>query len=681
MAITLTFDDVNKGWVTSWKYTWEDMVAYMNDRGDYSKSGKLLPTPSDARTTIYESFSWHHLAPHVGFKVWRSGSTIKITSIDESSYSNVNFPYSTYNPTISFYYHNGSNYVLIGSFGTESDYKGATREATYNASYADIYVACGDSSCSLGSDVKHHIGKIKLHTHIGDISGPTLSSITATSITASGGEEVCLVTNGTDGTWYKSPHTFTGLNKATTYSFKCRKKCPDCSEGVIRYSTASAKTWGITGSCLSSGAKSLTYTATYTKGDGYADYNPAITYYLYESKDGNYVKGPIQKNNGVSATFTGLDPSKTYYCKACTNGIDDNWMWIDGNTKASASISGSGGDVSAKSLRASVSWNVGEASSVECTVTCNGTSKTLSTNGGNIGFTGLDPGSNYMVSYSIVSTYEYTYTVIKNGELVTETDYDTDTITDSFNLTTKIASFGDCESTSKIIRFKSNSNYNDNTMEHRLNSSDWVEVEQDTYTLYNNLKHNTSYTIYARIKDCYAFNSSGNITSINDSVISKTVNTLLLSLNASISEEHQHSLITLWQAYVDGNKTDKDAIDGTEFAFTKVSTRAKKSNPPYQASEVIEGVDGNTNANYQLDKKVYSNNLTWYYCEYIVSAEITDGYNKVNAEITAHTLFPAKWIYSGGQWHRYMGHVYTNGKWVPAPEFVYTDNYIEPNGE
>ena len=519
------------------------------------------------------------------------------------------------------------------------------------------------------------------HTHIGDISGPTLSSITATSITASGGEEVCLVTNGTDGTWYKSPHTFTGLNKATTYSFKCRKKCPDCPEDIERSSTASAKTWGITGSCLSSGAKSLTYTATYTKGDGYADYNPAITYYLYESKDGNYIKGPIQKNNGESATFTGLDPSKTYYCKACTNGIDDNWMWIDGNTKASASISGSGGDVSAKSLRASVSWNVGEASSVECTVTCNGTSKTLSTNGGNIGFTGLDPGSNYMVSYSIVSTYEYTYTVIKNGELVTETDYDTHIDSGSFNLTTKIASFGDCESTSKIIRFKSNSNYNDNTMEHRLNSSDWVEVEQDTYTLYNNLKHNTSYTIYTRIKDCYAFNSSGNITSVNDSVISKTVNTLLLSLNASISEEHQHSLITLWQAYVDGNKTDKDAIDGTEFAFTKVSTRAKKSNPPYQASEVIEGVDGNTNANYQLDKKVYSNNLTWYYCEYIVSAEITDGYNKVNAEITAHTLFPAKWIYSGGQWHRYMGHVYTNGKWVPAPEFVYTDNYIEPNGE
>lgn len=50
--------------------------------------------------------------------------------------------------------------------------------------------------------------------------------------------------------------------------------------------------------------------------------------------------------------------------------------------------------------------------------------------------------------------------------------------------------------------------------------------------------------------------------------------------------------------------------------------------------------------------------------------------------IKTHTIFPAAWIHSNGQWHRYMGHVYTNGEYVPAPVFVYkNNNYIEPNGE
>jgi hypothetical protein len=282
----------------------------------------------------------------------------------------------------------------------------------------------------------------------------------------------------------------------------------------------------------------------------------------------------------------------------------------------------------------------------------------------------------------------YTYTEIDEDgeeEIKTETKTDIVETTGSTSLTTKKAEFVEpINVTSKLIQFKSKSNNSSDTMQQKINSGDWSNVAQNTYKIYNNLAHNTSHTIYARIKGCFAFDSSGNVTNENDSIINKSVSTYLLSLSGSIFEEHQHSLVTLWQAYVNGTACDKDAIDGTLFGFTSMITKAKKSNPPYQSSEVTEGNNGNTTGNYQTDKKAYSTNLTWYYCEYEVIVTITDGYNEVSNKVTAHTIFPATWLYSNSdnKWHRYMPHIYTGGKYVPAVGFIYKNNkYSEPNGE
>ena len=343
--------------------------------------------------------------------------------------------------------------------------------------------------------------------------------------------------------------------------------------------------------------------------------------------------------------------------------MTDNPCWITGKTKKAFTIpsNANSGNVSATTLRASMSWTANDSTGIVCTITCNGTNRTCN-NGAYVGFTGLAKGTAYTISWKIVDS--------ENNE-----------VTGSFSLTTKKASFATINITSKIIQFSSKSNKSADTMEQKLGSEAWYDIEQNESKTHNNLTHNKQYNIYCRIKNCFAFNTSGNQTTTNDSQVSKVVNTKLLSVVGSVVEEHQHSIVSLWQCKVSDEARDFDAIDGYEFRFTSKQTVARKK-APYQRSEVIVGVNGNTDGNYQEDKKVYSRNLTWYYCEYVIQVSITDGYNVVSAELVAHTLFPAAWIYSNGQWNRYMGHVYTGGQWVPAPLFVYDGGrYKEPNGE
>ena len=536
------------------------------------------------------------------------------------------------------------------------------------------------------------------HTHIDKPEKPTISASTGKTITVKDGEdgEDGLYCTSNDDGWYDSPHKFTGLTQGRSYNFKCKKICPDCPDDKeLESDIVTGRTWSISGSFLNSGAKSMTFKATHVAGTGgISASDRTITYKLYTSKSTSGTAVATKTgSNGIPVTFTGLQPGKTYYCYAYTTnlGDGDNDCWIGDettSTKEQASVQSSSGDVSATTLRSSVSWSAGGAKSVECTMECNGQSRSISSSGSYVGFTGLSPGLTYTVSWRVISKYDYTYTykVIEDGEEVEKTDTREETIetTGSSSYTTKKSQFGyPINVTSKIIQFKSTSNYSSDMMEQRISSNDdWDVVEQDTYFIYNNLTHNTSYTIYCRIAGCYAFDASGNQTNFNDSEISTSASTYLLSLSGSISEEHQHSIVTVWQSYVDGSVTNMDAIDGTSFTFSYMDTIARKNNPPYQSSEVIEGSNGNTTGDYQYDRKIYSNNLTWYYCEYIITASITDGYNVVASAVTAHTLFPATWLNINGQWRKCMPHIYTNGKWVPAPIFVYNNNkYTEPNGE
>lgn len=529
------------------------------------------------------------------------------------------------------------------------------------------------------------------HTHIDKPDPPTISSTTGKTITVKGGKDGIYCTTNDDG-WYNTPHKFENLKQGTSYRFKCREYCPECPDDkVLESSAVTGKTWTISGEYIDSGVNSMTFKATHTAGTVGTASGHSITYKLYKSKStsGTPVDTKTGKN-GVPITFTGLESNKTYYCYAYTNdlGNGDNNCWITSGSTLKPPTSEGSGNVSATTLRASVSWNAAGAKSVTCTVECNGQGRTLSNSGGYVGFSGLTPGATYTVTWRVITIYEYTYTYeVENedGEIEQKTGVKNEKIetTGSASYTTKKAKFGSpINTSSKIVQFKSSSNYSSDVMEQRIYSTGWDIVGQDTYQIYDNLTHNTTYTIYARIRGCFAFNSSGEVTDMNDSEISTTASTKLLSLRGSVVEEHQHSLITLWQAYVDGNATDSDSIDGELFTFTDMGTIARKNNPPYQSAEVIEGLDGDITGNYKTDKKIYSVGLTWYYCEYIVQASITDGHNIVSGSVIAHTIFPSSWIYTGGRWHKAMPYVYTNNQWVPAPIFVYSNGkYNEPNGE
>lgn len=696
---------------TKWKYEWWQAKQYINETGNNEFTGLLLPTPAscyqDSNNPV-ETFTWYHLAPVIGFQISRNNSKIRITPIPvinemtDGVYFKPPVPYNGYpysdgwSPGISFSYKDSSgNFHTIAKFSSEADYIGAAKESAEISGIdkAAIYVTCDATSCGL-YNTQNLLAYIKLHTHIDKPDPPTISSSTGKTITVKNGKDGLYCTSNNDG-WYDTPHTFTGLTQGKSYNFKCRENCPDCPDNkILESNTVTGRTWNISGQFVDSGAKSMTFKATHIAGTGGNVNSHTITYKLYTSKSTSGTAIATKTgNNGVPVTFTGLEPGKKYYCYAYTTnlGDGDNNCWIGDNvsTKEDIKVQGSTGDVSATTLRTSVSWSAGGAKSVTCTLECNGQSRSLGSSGSYVGFTGLSPGLNYTVSWRIVSKYDYTYTytiIDEDGKEVEKTGTREETIetTGSSSYTTKESKFGSpVNVTSKIIQFKSNSNYPSDIMEQRISSNNsWDVVEQDTYFIYNNLYQAKTYTIYCRIAGCYAFDTSGNQTTFNDSELSKSVSTYLLTLNGSITEEHQHSIISSWQAYVNGVATDRDAIDGTAFEFTYMDTTARKANRIYQSYEVIEAIDGNTTGNYQYDKKVYSNNLTWYYCEYMITVSITDGFNITSAMITGHTTFPMVWLNTNGGWHRYMGYVYTNNRWVPAPIFVYKNGkFIEPNGE
>lgn len=536
------------------------------------------------------------------------------------------------------------------------------------------------------------------HTHNNTTPTCSIESTSGTTITVKGSGTGSKAVREGSGTWYGQPHTFTGYSQGSSHNFYARTRCnasgcPESDKNEKISSKVTGKTWNITCSVVEQGYTTMTFGGKQTAGTGGSNTN-SINYKVYKGDGTLFKSGTITSGNNLDSNgnyrigVTGLEPKTSYYCEVESAGIT-NASGVCDNTAASnksstydptpVTPSTGGDDVSATTLKVDIDFGGPDGADVSCTVTCSGGGSITTSTPGCFVFTGLTPGITYTVSYVVTITVTSTITDAKgNKKKVTNTYQQSGT---ACTQTTYKASFGSIDVTSKIIEFSSHCNKSA-SMEQKLGYGSW---EITSSKIYNNLTHNTSYSIYARVYGCYAFNSDGSTSSWNDSEISTTVSTLLLSLSGSISEEHQHRIVTLWQAYVGGSARDSDAIDGTSFEFTYKATIAKKVYP-YQRSEVTEGsvdpTNGKTSGTYQSDKKIYSENLKWYYCEYVIEANITDGYNVVGASVIAHTTFPHAWIYSGGRWHKAMGHVYTNGAFVPAPCFVDKgSSFREPNGE
>jgi len=610
--------------------------------------------------------------------------------------------------------------------------------------------------------------EISTHEHV-SAPGVKCNDRTSTSITVGGGTHVRMVNsdgaNITGYDWVPSPNTYTGLKPSTSYYFKTGNSC-DCGSymavsGHERISTLPATPYsedttqhtielatGRNNYVRMTNAKGNTgdwvkapyffegldeyKTYYFQAGDYYDGYGylasdvipittlahkavgvPTFsnvktkTMTITAGANGTYVKranadGTEMANCSWQAspfTYDQFEPKTTYYfisgykCNGCGKMIKSGVSHTTTKERFTVNDCSDKASVSATTLKVIQTWNEKGSEGISCKITCNNKEKTISTNGGYAVFTGLTAGGTYTVSYTV-------------------TDDEGNTSTGSYNKTTKKAFINNdaahpITKTSRIIRFSGNSNYSSDTMQLAIDDKDWVNVNQNTTTAaLDGLTHNTNHTLKCRIKDCYAYTDKGLLSSINDSNIDTlTIKTHELTLIGSVIEQHQHSLITSWQAKVNGANTDKDAIDGTLFTFGTLTTTASSATD-YQtpndnnvsqhltSNPATTGVYWSYNADkkeYELDRNIYSNNLKWYYCKYTITANITDGYNTVAGTVDGYTTFPYSIIYDevtkedgtktiGPK--KAIPYIYNGSNWVPAVAFVHNGTkFKESNGE
>jgi len=577
---------------------------------------------------------------------------------------------------------NKSSYVVNiarpeGSSGT-TIIPGGTFKSTWSDSPSDFVVSL---DCSLCNDTLDISIIDKRHSHNNKKPTCKIDATSGTTITVSAHDSdgTLKVREGTSGSEKGNPHTFTGYSQGSNHTYYAISKCSNsgCKTDKNKKvsNSVSGKTWAI--SCYELTAqrktKQLTFEAHQTPGT-LGNATQPVVFELMDGSGNIIATSPniaCTANGFANYTFTGLSPGVNYVCKAHTvgilnaSGVPDNVASSNGSTSESFKPVAPSGDYSATTWVYYISWDAGGSEDVTCSWSCsNGQGGSLSNGGGYAFMSGLTPGATYSIYYTI-------------------TDKEGNTSSGSGSITTHKASFYQDFSSTKIIQFSSYSNHGSDSMEQSCGGG-WEAVEQKELSTYNNLGDGRGYTIRARIYGCYAFNSSGGRTSYNDSEISKTVYTQSLSLSGWITEEHQHSIVTGWQAYADGSSRDYDPLDGTAFSFTYMVTKARKTYP-YQRSEVIAGPNGNTTGSYS-SKRIYSNNLTWYYCEYEITATVTDGYNTASDTVIGHTTFPFTWVFDGGRWHKAMPHIYASeagsSGFIPAAGFVYRgQGFNEPNGE
>ena len=182
---------------------------------------------------------------------------------------------------------------------------------------------------------------IKDHTHIAKPI-PILSKTTGTTITVKTPNTSCqigLVNSNNYVSSWKSvngscKYTFTGLTKGNTYKIRVRQEC-SCGayfyNDLIRNNSTNIRTWSISDNTETNQNtyKQLTFKANYTAGTR-GDNNESseqITYNLWKLSSDNEVSSLVNtltEDNNTAVTFTGLQNSTNYLCKAyITGGIAD----------------------------------------------------------------------------------------------------------------------------------------------------------------------------------------------------------------------------------------------------------------------------------------------------------------------------------------------------------------------
>ena len=173
---------------------------------------------------------------------------------------------------------------------------------------------------------------------------------------------------------------------------------------------------------------------------------------------------------------------------------------------------------------------------------------------------------------------------------------------------------------------------------------------------FDNLGHNTTYTVKASLSD--------GITTLNYTDIS--TNTKLLKVEYSNLVIHQYSAIVNFISSIDNKKE----YDQTNIARQKCNLMS-------------DGATYNDNISFEDDKTRPANSKVTIhdlksYTKYKVEYYITDGHNVVSVTIDFTTVFPYARININGKSKKVIPYIYTNKKWHIAKGYIGNKEF---NGE
>lgn len=552
----------------------------------------------------------------------------------------------------------------------------------------------------------------KLHDHISTPNAPIIVKTSGTTITVkcdpndtSASDHSGYIKNVSDsGTpWFngdgENGYTFTGVGNTTNATtsgdtitnekkFKSRRYCGDDCTNTEKYiestEETSGSTWGLRSSVRSITSNSVTIDFFQTFGTN-GNINTQVKCRLYSTKDLmdsddlTRSSGPyIEEITGDSATFSNLSSRTTYWYKAWSIGIvneaskPDNITYGKITTIQSFKITEYQIDgVSATTAKITMAWEADDNSYIYCSAileknTNHDVAQVIAfghisgTDSKSVVFTGLEPGTSYIVTYSFddgATSYSFTQYLLTKGVNI-------------YNVS----------SSSKAIRYMVNATGIENDiLQTTVDDREWRNTVKYGITIQNNLTHNTTHVIKAKILNCYAYDAdTKQLTTINDSIVTRNCDTCELSaIFGDTLYAEQHTITFNTKTYLNGVSYAGDPITGDPYTVIKVNTTAIKDegfNGPFDNEENSSMVIFGTVSRPNIGKTIVVH-ADYYYCHYKINFTITDGCNEIKSSTAdIYTEFPYSLIRHNDSWKKVKPYVYHDGKWTPATIFTFMNN-------
>ena len=452
-----------------------------------------------------------------------------------------------------------------------------------------------------------------------------------------------------------------------------------------------------------SGVEVITYGLKIKEWNEHSTYiGDAVMYYTdgerssgvsQDSSRGSYVRWYVTYRDDVEAILDGVNtlncrrsnptrfntnkvlyPNSEYTLYAYVDGVmyegvNDTLISINFSTTGCASDLSLITDATGETISATAIWEQANTArdyslKVTCTLLLNGVTKGtkyINISEEPIVFTGLERGKTYTLAYSATDNEGNT-----SADWISYLNEDSNGTVEE---TTYKLTITDFEYNTRSIRWKCTCNReipNDKAIEYYIAQPDDIKVEWDkimesgTFESYTELKHNTQTTFMIKIRDMV--DQNGNY----DTLETIKQSTKKFSLSLDTYNAHVHTIDTIWQAYANSDKYDKDTISNTGIEFV-----------PNLCSCVPaitgKGKVGDNYGMYRNSRIRYFNGLTGGR-KYKIKVAVTDGINvAISQEYSIEALIQLIRIYDANlnKFRLALPYIYHDKKWYKAPMYLY----------